>query len=137
MKIARSIQLSLLPQGLPQLRRYDVAVIYEPIQEVGGDYYDILKKRKNIQPLVLADVEGKGLAAALLAASCQAVFHGSHWPAMSAGMSVLPPRVTGKKNRIARASSPRRMARSLRSAERRTPHLVALLPKRKGPSVRL
>jgi sigma-B regulation protein RsbU (phosphoserine phosphatase) len=75
MKIARSIQLSLLPQGLPQLRHYEVAVIYEPIQEVGGDYYDILKKRKNIQPLVLADVEGKGLAAALLAASCQAVFH--------------------------------------------------------------
>ncbi|MCU0237390.1 MAG: PP2C family protein-serine/threonine phosphatase [Acidobacteria bacterium] len=75
MKIARGIQLSLLPQDLPQLKHYDVAVIYEPIQEVGGDYYDILKKRKNIQPLVLADVEGKGLAAALLAASCQAVFH--------------------------------------------------------------
>ena len=67
MKIARGIQLSLLPQGLPQLQRYDMAVIYEPIQEVGGDYYDILKKRKSIQPLVLADVEGKGLAAALLA----------------------------------------------------------------------
>jgi sigma-B regulation protein RsbU (phosphoserine phosphatase) len=75
MKIARNIQLSLLPQDLPQLRHYDLAVIYEPIQEVGGDYYDILKKRQDIQPLVLADVEGKGLAAALLAASCQAVFH--------------------------------------------------------------
>jgi sigma-B regulation protein RsbU (phosphoserine phosphatase) len=75
MKIARDIQLSLLPQGLPQLELYDFSVIYEPIQEVGGDYYDILPKKKNIQPLVLADVEGKGLAAALLAASCQAVFH--------------------------------------------------------------
>lgn len=74
-KIARDIQLSLLPQGLPQLKNYDIAVIYEPIQEVGGDYYDILKKKKNIQPLVLADVEGKGLSAALLAASCQAIFH--------------------------------------------------------------
>jgi sigma-B regulation protein RsbU (phosphoserine phosphatase) len=75
MKIARDIQLSLLPQGLPELKNYDISVIYEPIQEVGGDYYDILKKKKNIQPLVLADVEGKGLAAALLAASCQAIFH--------------------------------------------------------------
>jgi sigma-B regulation protein RsbU (phosphoserine phosphatase) len=75
MKIARDIQLSLMPQGLPQLKNYDLSVIYEPIQEVGGDYYDILKKRKNIQPLVLADVEGKGLSAALLAASCQAIFH--------------------------------------------------------------
>ena len=34
-----------------------------------------MKKKKNIQPLVLADVEGKGLSAALLAASCQAIFH--------------------------------------------------------------
>ena len=75
MQIARSIQLSLLPQGRPDLRHFDMAVIYEPIQEVGGDYYDILKKKKNVQPLVLADVEGKGLSAALLAASCQAIFH--------------------------------------------------------------
>ncbi|MCU0275296.1 MAG: PP2C family protein-serine/threonine phosphatase [Acidobacteria bacterium] len=75
MQIARSIQLSLLPQGLPELCHYDLAVIYEPIHEVGGDYYDILKKKKHIQPLVLADVEGKGLSAALLAASCQAIFH--------------------------------------------------------------
>ncbi len=75
MKIARDIQLSLLPQDLPELKNYDMSVIYEPIQEVGGDYYDILKKKKNIQPLVLADVEGKGLSAALLAASCQAIFH--------------------------------------------------------------
>jgi phosphoserine phosphatase RsbU/P len=75
MKIARDIQLSLLPQELPKLENYDLSVIYEPIQEVGGDYYDILIKKKNIQPLVLADVEGKGLAAALLAASCQAIFH--------------------------------------------------------------
>jgi serine phosphatase RsbU (regulator of sigma subunit) len=75
MKIARDIQLSLLPQNLPQLKNYDISVIYETIQEVGGDYYDFLKKKKNIQPLVLADVEGKGLSAALLAASCQAIFH--------------------------------------------------------------
>jgi sigma-B regulation protein RsbU (phosphoserine phosphatase) len=75
LKIARDIQLSLLPQHIPQLKQYDIAVIYEPIQDVGGDYYDILKKRKNIQPLVLADVEGKGLSAALLAASAQAIFH--------------------------------------------------------------
>jgi serine phosphatase RsbU (regulator of sigma subunit) len=75
MKIARDIQLSLLPQELPQLKNYDLAVVYEPIQEVGGDYYDILNKKKSVQPLVLADVEGKGLSAALLAASCQAIFH--------------------------------------------------------------
>ena len=75
MKIARDIQLSLLPQKLPELKNFDISAIYETIQEVGGDYYDFLKKTKNIQPLVLADVEGKGLSAALLAASCQAILH--------------------------------------------------------------
>jgi serine phosphatase RsbU (regulator of sigma subunit) len=75
MNIARDIQLSLLPQKLPELKNFEISVIYEAIQEVGGDYYDFLKKDKNIQPLVLADVEGKGLSAALLAASCQAIFH--------------------------------------------------------------
>jgi len=74
-KIARDIQLSLLPQELPKLQNYDISVIYESIQEVGGDYYDFLKNKKNLQPLVLADVEGKGLSAALLAASCQAIIH--------------------------------------------------------------
>jgi phosphoserine phosphatase RsbU/P len=93
MKIARDIQLSLLPQGLPQLERYDLSVIYEPIQEVGGDYYDILAKKKNIQPLVLADVEGKGLAAALLAASCQAIFH-----SMNELYLFKPARFIGKAN---------------------------------------
>jgi sigma-B regulation protein RsbU (phosphoserine phosphatase) len=75
MKIARDIQLSLLPQRLPDLKNFDISVIYESIQEVGGDYYDFLKKKKDLQPLVLADVEGKGLSAALLAASCQAIIH--------------------------------------------------------------
>ena len=74
-KIARDIQLSLLPQSIPVLENFEIAVRYEPIHEVGGDYYDILEKRKNGElPLVIADVEGKGLSAALLAASSQAVF---------------------------------------------------------------
>ncbi len=76
LKIARDIQLSLLPQSIPQLKNFDLAVIYEPTQEVGGDYYDILKVRhQKYLPIIIADVEGKGLSAALLAASSQAIFH--------------------------------------------------------------
>lgn len=73
--IARQIQQSLLPQEMPPLRHYDLAVVYKPIQDVGGDYYDLPRRRKHLQSLVLADVEGKGLSAALLAASSQAIFH--------------------------------------------------------------
>jgi sigma-B regulation protein RsbU (phosphoserine phosphatase) len=76
LKIARDIQLSLLPQSVPSLKNFDMFVIYEPTNEVGGDYYDILKERHNKDlPILIADVEGKGLPAALLAASSQAIFH--------------------------------------------------------------
>jgi sigma-B regulation protein RsbU (phosphoserine phosphatase) len=74
LQIARDIQLSLLPQSVPELENIEVGVIYEPIQEVGGDYYDILKDRDGKLPILIADVEGKGLSAALLAASSQAIF---------------------------------------------------------------
>ena len=76
LKIARDIQLSLLPQSVPRLKNFDISVIYEPTNEVGGDYYDILKIRHNKDlPILIADVEGKGLPASLLAASSQAIFH--------------------------------------------------------------
>ncbi|MCK4890227.1 MAG: SpoIIE family protein phosphatase [Candidatus Aminicenantes bacterium] len=73
--IAKEIQLSLLPQEIPEFKNFDIAVRYEPINSVGGDYYDILKERNGKTPVLIADVEGKGLSAALLAASSQAVFH--------------------------------------------------------------
>lgn len=74
-KIARDIQQSLLPQKIPLLNNFEIAVVYEPIHEVGGDYYDILKDRNGLLPILIADVEGKGLPAALLAASSQAIIH--------------------------------------------------------------
>ena len=77
-KIAKDIQLSLLPQEIPLFRNFEIGVIYQPINEVGGDYYDILKERQGRRPVLIADVEGKGLPAALLAASSQAIFHSLH-----------------------------------------------------------
>ncbi|MCP4156709.1 MAG: PP2C family protein-serine/threonine phosphatase [bacterium] len=74
-KIAKDIQLGLLPQSLPKLENFEMSVIYQPINDVGGDYYDVLKEWKGCLPVLIADVEGKGLSAALLAASSQAVFH--------------------------------------------------------------
>jgi len=73
--VASQIQRSLLPQELPTLKHFDIAVLYKPIREVGGDYYDMFARKKSIHAIVLADVEGKGLPAALLAASSQAIFH--------------------------------------------------------------
>lgn len=74
-QIARDIQLSLLPQSVPELKNFEIGVIYRPISDVGGDYYDILKEHNGALPILIADVEGKGLSAALLAASSQAILH--------------------------------------------------------------
>jgi sigma-B regulation protein RsbU (phosphoserine phosphatase) len=74
-EIASDIQQSLLPQDVPELQNFELAVTYKPINEVGGDYYDILRERNGRLPVLIADVEGKGLPAALLAASSQAIFH--------------------------------------------------------------
>jgi len=75
LNIAKDIQLSLLPQKLPDLKSFEISVIYKPLNEVGGDYYDVLTTKENKTVIIVADVEGKGLSAALLGASSQAVLH--------------------------------------------------------------
>lgn len=75
MQIARNLQRSLLPQKMPAFEHFELAVAYDPIYEVGGDYYDVLKAQDGKTPLLVADVEGKGLSAALLAASSQATLN--------------------------------------------------------------
>lgn len=75
MKIARDLQRSLLPQKMPVFDHFDLAVAYTPIYEVGGDYYDVMPEQDGKTPLLVADVEGKGLSAALLAASSQATLN--------------------------------------------------------------
>ncbi len=66
--IARNIQKSLLPRSLPQLRHFGVAGYCESANQVGGDFYDVLQLSDNSLLLVVADVMGKGVPAALFAA---------------------------------------------------------------------
>ncbi len=64
--IARSIQKSLLPETLPFIKSLDLAAKYEAAQEVGGDYYDVLKVDDNRWAMVIGDVSGKGIPASLV-----------------------------------------------------------------------
>lgn len=68
LQIARNIQRSLLPKALPQLRHFGVAGYCESAHQVGGDFYDVLQLSDNSLLLVVADVMGKGVPAALFAA---------------------------------------------------------------------
>ncbi len=63
---ARAIQRSLLPQTMPNLPGYKLAVRSSACYEVGGDYADILKLPSGHFMMVVADVAGKGQASAIM-----------------------------------------------------------------------
>jgi sigma-B regulation protein RsbU (phosphoserine phosphatase) len=67
-KIARNIQLRLLPTQLPRMPGIAVGAEYSAAQEVGGDYYDIYHIDHDHLGLIVFDVAGKGVPAALLMA---------------------------------------------------------------------
>jgi serine phosphatase RsbU (regulator of sigma subunit) len=65
LRIARHIQMSLLPQGPLRLEGLSVTAHCEPAREVGGDYYDYLPLGDRRVGIIVADVAGKGTSAAL------------------------------------------------------------------------
>ncbi len=70
--IAKRVQARLFPQTFPSLRTLDYAGVCIQAHEVGGDYYDFLHLGQDRLGLVLGDIAGKGIAAALLMANLQA-----------------------------------------------------------------
>lgn len=70
--LARSIQSGLLPEQPPRIEGFDIAVSHKPSQMVGGDYYDFVSLNADTTLAVIADVEGKGVASALVMANLQA-----------------------------------------------------------------
>jgi serine phosphatase RsbU (regulator of sigma subunit) len=65
LRIARQIQMSLLPQGPLKMHGLSVTAHCEPAREVGGDYYDYLPLGDKRVGIIIADVAGKGTSAAL------------------------------------------------------------------------
>ena len=72
LEIAKQVQARLFPQRLPPLRTLDYAGICIQARAVGGDYYDFLDLGRERLGLVIGDISGKGIAAALLMANLQA-----------------------------------------------------------------
>ncbi len=67
-ELARKVQLGFLPQTLPEVNGYEFFSHYSPAQTVGGDYYDFVPLPGGRYAVVLGDVAGKGVPAALLVA---------------------------------------------------------------------
>jgi serine phosphatase RsbU (regulator of sigma subunit) len=73
-KLAREIQLDLLPKILPESTRYETALEFQPADTVSGDYIDILQYDENSLGICIADAVGHGISAALLMSNMQSAF---------------------------------------------------------------
>ena len=72
LELAADLQNMLVPADWPQDRDVDVAAFYKPHLEVGGDYYDVFSVDDDRLVFCMADVSGKGIAAAFLMSNFQA-----------------------------------------------------------------
>ncbi len=75
-RMARDIQVNLLPKSNPEISGYDIAGMSLPALNVGGDYYDFIRLDEHRIAVGLGDVSGKGLAAALVMSNLQATIRG-------------------------------------------------------------
>ncbi|MEM8558979.1 MAG: GAF domain-containing SpoIIE family protein phosphatase, partial [Bacteroidota bacterium] len=74
LEIARQVQQRLLPQTLPTFERAEIAAEGFAAMEVGGDYYDVAVIGANCVGIIVADVSGKGTAAAFYMAELKGIF---------------------------------------------------------------
>lgn len=75
MELAKEFQQMLIPDHIPPSESYDVDIYYKPHFNVGGDYVDFVKFTDDRFAVVIADISGKGVAAALLMSNFQAMLH--------------------------------------------------------------
>lgn len=75
LELAQNMQQLLFPQDLPDTEALQVSAMYLPHEQVGGDYYDFIPLNNHEFIFCMADVSGKGVAAALLMSNIQATLH--------------------------------------------------------------
>ncbi len=112
LEIAREVQARLFPQSPPQIPGLELFGVCKPARVVSGDYYDFLRFGENRVGLVLGDISGKGISAALLMASIQSALHAQFYDGhSSAGITQAVPlsaaEVVSRLNRQLFESTPR------------------------------
>jgi serine phosphatase RsbU (regulator of sigma subunit)/anti-sigma regulatory factor (Ser/Thr protein kinase) len=92
LEIAAEIQISLLPRGLPEIPGVEFAVASLPATEVGGDFYDFIFLNEDCLGIVVGDVAGKGVPAAMLTSLARTILR------VEAGYGHSPQRVITQTN---------------------------------------
>jgi len=92
LETARDIQLSILPREIPRFAGLDIAARYIPMTSVAGDFYDFLPVDEKRMGILVADVSGHGMPAALIASMLKIAFgaqtpHACDPPKVLAGLN--------------------------------------------------
>lgn len=98
---AQQVQTALFPGRAPEIPGFDITGLCRPCKEVGGDWYDYIPLPDGRCGLVLADVSGKGMGAALLMASTRSILR------MFAKQGLPPGEVLQQVNRVLIADFPK------------------------------
>ena len=101
--MARKIQADQLPSDFPKRKEFDVFASMTPAKEVGGDFYDIFFVDDDHLALVIADVSGKGVPAALFMMMSKNIIHNL------ASMGLSPKEVMERANRTICENNKQRM----------------------------
>ncbi len=107
--IAREVQAQLFPQSFPDVPGVEIEAICRAARVVSGDYYDFIQLGPTQVALVIADISGKGISAALLMASLQAALRSAVLVPGSAEMSTAE-LVSRLNNHLVRNTSDDRFA---------------------------
>jgi sigma-B regulation protein RsbU (phosphoserine phosphatase) len=93
MDTARQIQLSILPREIPAIKGLDIAAHYIPMASVAGDFYDFIRIDEHRIGILVADVSGHGMPAALISSMLKIALDGQ------TGCALEPARVLAGLNR--------------------------------------
>lgn len=88
LRTAHFIQQSLLPKEVPSIPGWQIEPYYQPAREVGGDFYDFLRFEDGQLGLVIGDVSGKGVPAALVMANTHTMIRTAAQGAISPGKAL-------------------------------------------------
>ncbi|REK06060.1 MAG: FHA domain-containing protein [Planctomycetota bacterium] len=97
LELAHKVQRGLLPEAPPSMTGYHFFDFYEPANQVGGDYYDYIELPNNRLAIVLGDVSGKGVPAALLMAKLSGEVR--YWLASEPSPAAAMSRINGSFSR--------------------------------------
>lgn len=99
LKMAREVQLSLLPSSKPRLDGWQLSAFWQPARMVSGDLYDFLHFPDGKLGLVVADVTDKGVPAALVMANTRSILRGAVASSGSRG-AASPGRLLSRVNQV-------------------------------------